>query len=160
LINPEFRKFLIGSDKMEITNRSSGRIATGSIYQCYHGDKLVPQTILEWQPFEFMLVKELVPFFPNTGVISEYRLISIDNGTILTNKMSKPVGPILGRVLVYLSKPIFDRIMSQTFSEFKYEIENDYQAHRAALEKSSPSNKQIQEAAAESLQASSVSHQT
>jgi hypothetical protein len=158
LIQPEFRKYLIGSDRMEVTKRSSGRIATGSIYQCYHGDKLVPQTIMEWQPFEWMLVKELVPFFPNTGVISEYRLSSIEREIILTIKISKPVGPILGRVLVYLSSPILNRIMSQALKEFKYKIENDYQAHSAVLQKADISDKQIQEAAASSLQSSPISH--
>ncbi len=34
---------------------------------------MVPQTILEWQPFEHMIVKELSPIFPEVSFISEYR---------------------------------------------------------------------------------------
>jgi hypothetical protein len=80
LIQPEFRNTLIGSDRMEIANRSNGRIAPGSIYQCYHGDKMVPQTILEWQPFESMIVQELSPLIRNISGISEYRLDSVEGG--------------------------------------------------------------------------------
>jgi hypothetical protein len=49
---------------MEIANRSNGRIAPGSVYQCYHGDKMVPQTVLEWQPFESMIERNCRPIFP------------------------------------------------------------------------------------------------
>jgi hypothetical protein len=44
IIQPQYRNTLIGSDRMEITNRASGRIAPNSVYQCYHGDKVIPQT--------------------------------------------------------------------------------------------------------------------
>jgi hypothetical protein len=46
-MNPQFRAYLNDSDRMEIKNRSNGRIAPGSVYQGYHGDQFVPQTILE-----------------------------------------------------------------------------------------------------------------
>ncbi|GAF99358.1 unnamed protein product, partial [marine sediment metagenome] len=76
LIQPEFRNTLIGSDRMEIANRTRGRIAPGSIYQCYHGDMLVPQTILEWQPFESMILRELFPMSHAVSSLTEYRLDS------------------------------------------------------------------------------------
>jgi hypothetical protein len=71
---------LIGSDRMEIANRAEGRIAPGSVYQCYHGDKLVPQTVLEWQPFELMLIQERPPDLRDVSVLSEYRLEPIAGG--------------------------------------------------------------------------------
>jgi uncharacterized protein YndB with AHSA1/START domain len=37
LMQPEFRKVLIGSDRQEIVDRKRGRVAEGSVYTCYHG---------------------------------------------------------------------------------------------------------------------------
>lgn len=35
----EFRDVLIGSDRHEVANRKDGRVAVGSSYQCYHGNR-------------------------------------------------------------------------------------------------------------------------
>ncbi|MES0361964.1 MAG: DUF2652 domain-containing protein [Anaerolineales bacterium] len=161
LIQPKYRNALVGSDRMEIANRANGRIAPGSVYQCYHGDKLVPQTILEWQPFERMIVSELSPIFQNSGGISEYRLEAKDNSTLLTKSLGKPTGSFLGRMMLSLAKPVFYRIMPQLFGKFKREIESDYQAHNGGLERESGFTvEQIQEAASDSLQASSAKQHT
>ena len=166
LIQPEFRNSLIGSDRMEIANRANGRIAPGSIYQCYHGDRLVPQTILEWEPFESMLVKEIVPLYPDTSVITEYRLESTERGTRLKRTISKATGPLIGRALVRIGMPIFGRMTQQSNEAFVSQIEKDYQAHSELLGSELPSalgsgaefsEKQIREAAAAGLQASSAS---
>jgi hypothetical protein len=141
---------------MEIANRSNGRIAPGSVYQCYHGDKIVPQTILEWQPFERMIVKELSPMFPDISSISEYRLDSAQGGTILTKTSARPTGPFLGRMLLGLLMPVFSRFLKQAFETFRREIENDFRAHSEALESEAGiTEKQIRRAAATSLQDSS-----
>lgn len=134
LIQPEFRNTLIGADRMEIANRSNGRVAPGSIYQCYHGDKLVPQTILEWQPFESMIVRELSPLLPEVSAINEYRLDPVEGGTRLTKASSRPTGPLLGRLLLRLLAPVFIPIVKRAFETFKHQIESDYRAHRVAPE--------------------------
>jgi hypothetical protein len=155
LTQPEYRNTLIGSDRMEIANRSDGRIAPGSIYQCYHGDKLVPQTILEWQPFEHMIVKELSPIFPDVSILSEYRLNSTQGGALLTKTAALPKGPFLKRMLLLLLTPVFSRFLTQAFKKFGREIESDFHAHSEAPEiEVDTSENQIREAAAASLQAS------
>ena len=126
LIQPEFRNTLIGSDRMEIKNRAQGRIAPGSIYQCYHGDKWVPHLILEWQPFEHMITRESTPMFPDLNAIVEYRLDSKEGGTKLTKLFAKPTGPFLGRMIIHLLAPIFRRIGKQALEMFKFEIETDF----------------------------------
>jgi uncharacterized protein YndB with AHSA1/START domain len=128
LIQPEYRNTLNGSDRMEIANRTKGRIAPGSVYQCYHGDKVVPQTILELQPTERMIVKELGPITPSTSAISEYRLDSIEGGTKLTKRIAPPTGPFLGRTLIRLSAPVFIRMVKRAFEAFRDQIETDYLA--------------------------------
>ena len=110
------------------SKRTHGRIAPGSVYQCYHGAKLVPQTILEWQPFERMIVKELSPMFPSTSAISEYRLDSTEEGTRLTKIMAHPTGPFLGRTLIRLLMPVFIRLVNRAFEAFKLEIEKDFRS--------------------------------
>lgn len=157
LIQPEFRNFLIGSDRMEITNRANGRIAPNSIYQCYHGDKIVPQTILEWQPFESMIVKELFPMSHEVSWLAEYRLDSIEGGTRLTGTYSKPTGPFVGRTLLrLLFSLLFRRIKKGHFEAFAQRIEDDYQAHGGAFKSEAKvTGKQILESAGASLRASS-----
>ena len=155
LIQPEFRNTLIGSDRMEIANRSNGRIAPGSVYQCYHGDKLVPQTILEWQPFESMIVRELSPLLPEVSAISEYRLDPVEGGTRLTKTSVRPAGPLLGRILLRLLTPVFIPLVKRAFETFKHQIESDYRAHSEALEEEAEiTAEQILEAAVDSLRAS------
>lgn len=155
LIQPEFRNALIGTDRMEITNRSNGRIAPGSVYQCYHGDNVVPQTILEWQPFESMIVKELFPMNHAVSWIAEYRLEPIKDGTRLTRDITHPVGPLVGRTLIRVLSPLFRQVNKRLFANFKQEIEEDYQAYRG--EQKSEANiteEQFRRAAAEGLEAS------
>lgn len=155
LTRPEYRNTLIGSDRMEIANRVDGRIAPGSVYQCYHGDKMVPQTILEWQPFERMIVKELSPIYPKVGGLSEYRLDSTDGGTILTKTSAKPTGPFVGRMLLYLLMPVFSRFLEQALEKFGRQIENDYRERlRAAEGEAVITGGSIREAAETSLQES------
>jgi len=160
LIQPEFRNTLIGTDRMEISNRTDGRIAPGSIYQCYHGDKQVPQTILEWQPFESMILKELFPMNHAVSWTAEYHLGSIEGGTRLRRAMSKPVGAAVGRTLLRLMTPVFMRVTQKNFEAFARQIEDDYRARGEMPESSNEyTGEQIRQAAGAGLQASSGSQQ-
>ena len=161
LIRPEFRNTLVGSDRMEIANRSNGRIAPGSVYQCYHGDKMVPQTILEWQPFESMIVRALSPLIPKVSAINEYRLDPVEGGTRLTMTSGRATGPLLGRILLRLLTPVFIPLLKRAFESFKHQIESDHRAHHAALEEETEfTGEQIREAAADSLRGASSGQQT
>lgn len=160
LIQPEFRNTLMGTDRMEISNTKEGRIAPDSIYQCYHGDKLVPQTILEWQPFESMIVKELFPMSHAVSFLAEYRLESIEGGTRLTRSMTKPMGPIFWSTLLRLMMPLFRRINEQNFAKFVKQIEEDSRAHGGVsdggpvISGAEITGEQIREAAGASLRPS------
>jgi uncharacterized protein YndB with AHSA1/START domain len=155
LSRPEFRKILVLADRIEIGNRSKGRIGAGSVYQCYHGDKFVPQTILEWQPFERMIVKELSPLFPKVSILSEYRLSPTETGTRLTKKATRMRGPRLQVALLSLMTPFFKRVLQQAFEKFALEVQNDQRTHQEGLEGSTAFTKEkIQKAAASSLEGS------
>lgn len=160
LIQPEFRNTLIGSDRMEIANRTEGRIARGSVYQCYHGDKLVPQTILEWHPFESMIVKELFPMSHEVSWLAEYRLDSTEGGTRLTRTITKPKGPLVGRTLLRVLSPLLMQVNKRFFAAFAQRIEDDFRAHGGSLKSAAEvTGEQIRESAAVSLQSSSASQE-
>ncbi len=164
LIQPEFRNTLIGTDRMEIANSSNGRIAPGSVYRCYHGDKMVPQTLVEWQPFESMVVKELFPMSHAVSWLAEYSLESTEKGTRLSRKMTIPAGPILGRTLLRLLMPVFGRINEQLFDAFVQRIEEDFRTNGELLDSELLngavfSEEQVRQAAGAGLQASSGSQE-
>ncbi len=121
---------MVGSNRMEIINRSHGRISEGSIYECYHGDMLASHVILEWKPFEHMIVREGLPLFPKNNVISETRVELIEGGTKLTRTYAPVTGPFLGRAVSRIFPLLLGGAMNKALRTFKNEIESDYQAHR------------------------------
>jgi hypothetical protein len=93
LSDPVFRKLLAGSDRMEITDRKAGRIGPGSAYQCFHGDKVFPQVVLEWEPFDRMVV-DMALELPggSSSMVIDYQLTPIDGGTQLTTTLARLTG--------------------------------------------------------------------
>ena len=157
MMQPEFRNVLNGSDRMVIANRSQGRIAPGSVYHCYHGDKLVSQTILTCQPFERIVIKQPFPLAPSNTMLSEFRLESREGGTRLTLKLGKISGPLQWRLLFKLMRPFLRKTFMRWLDAFKLLVEDDYRQRReevgvdAEIDKSS-----IREAAAAGLQESTT----
>lgn len=134
LIQPEFLNTLLSSDRQEITNKQGGRIAPGSVFQCYHGDKFLPLTILEWQPFERIIMQSLVPIpIRETYAIMEYRLVPTESGTQLIQIFSKPSGPLFGRILVKLVLPMTEKQGQKDIEAFKQHIESDLTSKRGGL---------------------------
>lgn len=87
LSQPEFRKILFRSDRQEIIDRKAGRIGPGSTFQCYHGKNVTPHLVLEWTPFERIMVRQPIPFpgGPLTTFI-DWRLTTTESGTRLRRK--------------------------------------------------------------------------
>jgi uncharacterized protein YndB with AHSA1/START domain len=128
---PQFRKTYFMSERQEVTNRLDGRIAPGSVYQCYHGDKFISQTILEWQPFERMVLQQVVPIpIPETTLLFELQLIPNDKGTRIVEITSKPRGPLIGRMLTILMLKLMTPQAKKNAIQFKKEIEQDALAKR------------------------------
>lgn len=127
MMKPEFRRLLWGADKEYITQRTQGRISPDSVYLCYHGNKIFRHTILEWQPFERVVTKDVWPFpFMGAYCMIEYHLEPIKKGTRLTLSCCRAQGPLPGRVSVNLIMRIW-AIKARTYIEtFKKRIEEDY----------------------------------
>ncbi len=134
LIQPEYRTLLIGSDRQEVTNRSKGRITTGTVYQCYHGNQVSPHTILEWKPFERMLTEVLMPVpVPGVFVLIEYELMPIESGTRLIQTFSQSRGPTLGRLMADFMVRMSAKAGQRDIAAFKSAIEADFDSRRGAI---------------------------
>jgi uncharacterized protein YndB with AHSA1/START domain len=117
LADREFLKLLLGATQVEVTERAHGRVVRGSVYHCYHGEKDTQLLILEWQPFERILMNSQVPFpLPGITILVEYRLEPTERGTRLWQLVSKASGPWLGRVLT-------DRVLSAQGRQWQKDIE-------------------------------------
>lgn len=95
---PEFRKVLIGSERQEVQGRQNGRIAADSAFQCFHGDRVVTQTILEWIPFERVVTRDRV--IADVHVLTEYELRAEGEATRLFQRVGRPSGNLLLRGIV------------------------------------------------------------
>ncbi len=134
LIQPEFRKTLMGADRNEVIQRAHGRIAPGSAYHCYHGKMVLQQMILEWQNIERIVTQDKMPYIPNANMLVEYRLDPIPTGTRLTVTFSKTRGPFPGRLVCDLAFKQKMKTMANPFPAFKQRIEADLAERSALLE--------------------------
>lgn len=126
LSDPHYRRYLHGSDHQKVLKRTGGRIGQGSTYQCFHGDKVVPQTILEWKPFELVVTRDLAGIpIPGTYYYAQYRLRARDGGTLLELGFTSGKGPLLGRLIMRAMNPMIARVMKGNIERFKDEVETD-----------------------------------
>jgi uncharacterized protein YndB with AHSA1/START domain len=125
----EFRNLLSGDDSQEILDRQSGRIGEGSTFRCYHGKMVIPQLILEWRPFERVLLRQQMPF-PGapTHTLIDFRLTATKGGTKLEQTVTKPTGTPLKRSLARaMIKMRADRTR-RDMTEFRDRIQDDLSA--------------------------------
>jgi hypothetical protein len=96
----ELRNVLIESDSYNVLDRQGGKIGPGSTYQCYHGKMIVRQVVIEWRPFERVLLSQRLPFKGQpTNVLIDLRLTPTESGTRLTETAARVTGPFLKRIL-------------------------------------------------------------
>ncbi len=91
--NADYRRMLVGSDRQVLTGDEGGRLGIGDVFQCYHGDTIVPSVILEWFPFTRLVTNDLIHVPGHTIYLTvDYRLESIEGGTRLTMLAARPTG--------------------------------------------------------------------
>jgi hypothetical protein len=150
LVKPAFRKLLVGSDSQRILNRAQGRVDRGSAYQCFHGKRVIMQTVLEWWPFEQLTTEDLV--MPGTTVLVDYRLEPTEAGTRLVETFSKTRGPLHTRLVGDLLLVAMAKGKRRELEAFRQLIEADL-ARRGGVPPAAGSipAQEIAEAAAGSL---------
>jgi uncharacterized protein YndB with AHSA1/START domain len=135
LIQPAHFNVLAGGTRTEIEYTKVGRVTVGTTYQCYHGDSNFPQTILEWQPFERILVQILAPIpVNNTSLPVEYRLVPISQGTRLVQSFGKASGPPHGRMMANVMFKRMARIAQRDIDNFGKHVEAEI-ARQSSLPK-------------------------
>lgn len=130
LSRPKFRSFAMGSDRQEVIDRKAGRIGEGSTYVCYHGDMTVSHLILEWSPFDRIVIQQEAPFMGRTVVtLLDFALIPLDEKTRLDQTLvyegTSRLMRVVGHVLVAMTRKHTERSL-QTFKEA---IERDRGSH-------------------------------
>ena len=98
-VQPEQISVLLGGDRTAIVERKRGRVAVGSVYQCYHGSSYITNVVVTWHPFESCVMQFAVPT-PIAGAVclAELRLEGTATGTHLAEILSKATGPLLARL--------------------------------------------------------------
>ncbi|HEX6300459.1 MAG TPA: DUF2652 domain-containing protein [Acidimicrobiia bacterium] len=131
-----FRNLIIGSDSYEVLDRKKGRVAAGSTYRCYHGKMIVTQLIMEWLPFERVVLQQLIPIpgrRPTQSII-DLEFTQIDDGTRFSETATKPTGPLVQRSLARLMMTARRSRTQTAMDEFRKQIIDDYTANHPRQE--------------------------
>ncbi len=125
ITNPEYRKLLTGSDSQRIVDKPGGRVGLGATYRCAHGDKIYNYLILDWQPPEYLTIKETWPP-PGVTAVTTTHLTPIPGGTKITWVTDRVKGPFFFRKATDFVFPLFIlKGIEKTFQNFAALIEDD-----------------------------------
>lgn len=98
----------------------------GSSYQCYHGNRVITQVVVEWRPLERVVLQMLLPFpGRETYVHFDFRLTPIDSGTLLSSTIGRPTGPPVKRWLARLLLRARHRRTQHEIDTFRDQILED-----------------------------------
>lgn len=152
----EARDLLMGADGHDIEKKEDdGRIAPGTVYQCFHGDEVLAQVVLEWRPFERAVFKQIGPM-PGGAIdfLQDFQLTpEEDGGTRLTFTAARLSGPLPGRAMFRVWMLVNRKKTQQDMDNFRDHIEADHASHQSAEIALTPvSVDQIRSAAAASLE--------
>jgi len=147
-VQPEHFNVLLGGDRTAIVQRKGGRVAAGSIYQCFHGDSYITNTVVGWHPFEDFVVQFLVPT-PLAGATCqvELRLEATERGTHLAEIVGKATGPLVARLAADAGMKARRDHIRELVANFKTHIEADLAARTSAVPLATISSAEIGAAA-------------
>jgi hypothetical protein len=129
--DPEYRRILIGSDRQ--VRQGKGRLGPGEVYQCHHGDNVVPSVILEWLPFTRILTRDLIHVPGSTiHLLVDYGLAQTESGTVLTMACARPEGSTLARASFTAVVPAMMKAVEGALGVFKERLETEAVAPAAS----------------------------
>lgn len=125
----EFRKVLVGADRQELTDRKGGRIARGTTFHCFHGDDAWEQVILEWKPFERMVIETALDLpGGKTSMLTDYELTPFDGGTRLTSSAAHMAGSGFRKKVWRSLIRLGGKRAQGNYERFRDRIEEDFAA--------------------------------
>lgn len=143
-----FNVFAAGTRTI-IAGRRDGRVTEGTVYQCYHGDTLLPLTVLEWHPFAQIVIQSTPPIpVKNTRLMMEVRLEPTSEGTRFTQVFGKAEGSWGGRILCDLLFKSMAKAAQRDVNTFGKYIEEDITKNRGETPVAVPISDEVIHAAA------------
>lgn len=92
LARPETRALAMGADRLDREALNDGRMGRDAVYVCHHGDVVIPQTILDWDPPFRCVWSSLLP--DGLRLMVEASLEQVDDATTrVVARSSSPQGP-------------------------------------------------------------------
>jgi hypothetical protein len=90
--DPLVRASYLGSDSIT-SSKVNGRMMVGSQFHCAHGDTVIDQLILDWQPFEYITLETAMPLPGNMKAKMRLmiKLEETPGGTRVTTYYAKPI---------------------------------------------------------------------
>jgi hypothetical protein len=128
--SPQCKAILSGSQSARVDNLTKGRIGLGATFYCAHGNRVSPETIVDWQPpREYTWTSD--PLF-GVYTLNTVRLSLSDGGSHLAVLFGKPMG---GRRLtrwlfIVILGPIASWGMKQNLRKLQRQIEIDRSEER------------------------------
>ena len=133
---PEYRAILMGSERQDVSGKSRGRMGNGTVYECVHGSRVYPQTVVDWRPFDEYTF-ESKGYAPGTSSLMTTIFEPEGDGTKVTVLFGKARGSLVMRALENLGT----RMMAPRY------IKRGAQALREALERDQSERAAVQTAA-------------
>ena len=134
MASPVYRNILLGSSRQEVKDLVGGRVGVGSAYQCYHGDRLTPQRIVEWKPFTRIVTKDGFSdsWMGITTVV--YTVEETPAGTHLSSDLGGLEDrPLWVRAALRTSAPIFRRKQTKALADFVDTIMRDFESRHPSF---------------------------
>jgi hypothetical protein len=92
LTTPEHRAILLEADSVSVESSQAGRISSGSVYVCAHGQEQIRQAIVDWRPFEYFTF-QMDGMLPGTSNLTTVHLVPMETGTCVKAAISHASGP-------------------------------------------------------------------
>ena len=128
-LDVDYRRILIGADRTELVNAREGRADSGSVYECWHGDRVTRQAIVDWRPRERVVTNDTTKLAGVTYTFPvEYLLEESPPGTVLRQRCTAPEARWLARTIMRRIYPRMSERFQRQLEAFGEAIED---AHRA-----------------------------
>jgi hypothetical protein len=127
LNDPVYRNVLFGSRRQEIEGTVGGRTRTESAFICYHGshgDRAARHVIVDWRPFERVVIRENLPMpGPATHELQAFELEETASGTRLRRSAGHLTGPAPYRAVARVFWRGIRRTATRQLSQFRDAVE-------------------------------------
>jgi hypothetical protein len=109
---------MIQGGRVAAETNKAGRIGPESQFQCYHGNAVLTQRVVEWTPFERIVSQDTdsMPLMNKLTWKNEYRLMPTESGTRLTIGMGHFEGS-------WLARKSITSLLSKGFSQFQGRVQ-------------------------------------